>query len=105
MQNIIITVKDVNRVPVLEDIEPININEGKMVKIAPKAYDPDGDKVKLSYSGFMDSDTYKSGFDDAGTYYAKVTASDGLLETSKFVQVNIGQGNREPIFGRMKDIK
>ena len=105
VQNIIITVKDVNRVPVLEDIEPININEGKMVKIAPKAYDPDGDKVKLSYSGFMDSDTYKSGFDDAGTYYAKVTASDGLLETSKFVQVNIGQGNREPIFGRMKEIR
>lgn len=105
VQNIIITVKDVNRAPILEDIEPITINEGEAVKIAPKAYDPDGDKVKLSYSGFMDSEIFKSGFDDAGTYYTKVTASDGLLEISKFAEISIRQSNRESIFGRMKDIK
>ncbi|MBI2660119.1 hypothetical protein HYX07_03075, partial [Candidatus Woesearchaeota archaeon] len=105
VQNIIITVKDINRAPVIEDMEPITINEGEIVKIAPKAYDPDGDNVKLSYSGFMESDTFKSGFDDAGAYYTKVTASDGLLETSKFVQVNIKQSNREPIFGKLRDVK
>lgn len=105
VQNIIITVKDVNRAPVLEDFEPIAINEGGIIKIAPKAYDPDGDNVKIIYSGFMESDTFKSGFDDAGTYYTKVTASDGLLETSKFAQVNIKQSNREPIFGKLQDVK
>ncbi|MEK6828416.1 MAG: PKD domain-containing protein, partial [Nanoarchaeota archaeon] len=77
VQNIIVTVKDVNRAPVLEDMEPITINEGDTLKIAPKAYDLDGDKVKLSYSGFINTDTFKSGFDNAGAYYVKVTSSDG----------------------------
>lgn len=105
VQNVIITVRDVNRAPVLEDIETITVNEGESVKIVPKAYDPDGDNFKISYSGFMQSDTFKSGHDDAGTYYTKVTASDGLLETSKFAQINIIQGNREPIFGKLQDAK
>ena len=105
VQNIIVTVKDVNRAPVLEDMEPITINEGDTLKIAPKAYDLDGDKVKLSYSGFINTDTFKSGFDDAGAYYVKVTSSDGLLETSKFVQININQSNRAPVFSKIKEIK
>jgi hypothetical protein len=105
VQNIIITVKDINLAPILEDIEPININEGETARIAAKAYDPDGDKVKLSYSGFMDSDTFKSEFDDAGTYYTKVTASDGLLETAKFARINIKQSNRQPIFSKIQGIK
>lgn len=105
VQNAIITVKDANRAPVLEDIGPININEGETLKIIPNAYDLDGDKVSLSYSGFIDSDTFKSGYDNAGTYYAKVTASDGLLETSKSVQINIKQSNRQPLFSKIEDIK
>ena len=105
VQNAIITVKDVNRAPVLEDMEPIAINEGDTLKIAPNAYDLDGDKVKLSYSGFINTDTFKSGFDDAGTYHVKVTASDGLLETPKFVQVNIQQSNRAPVFDKIPKIK
>jgi len=106
VQNVIITVKDANREPVLEDIEPVTINEGDEARIAPKAYDLDGDKVELSYSGFMNSDNYKSKFGDAGTYYVKVTASDdGLLETSKFAQVNIKHVNRAPVFEKIQNIK
>lgn len=105
VQNIVITVKDVNRAPVIEDMEPITINEGEALKISPKAYDPDGDKISLSYSGFTDKDTYKSSFGDAGTYYVKVTAGDGLLEASKFAQVNIRHVNRAPVFEKMENIK
>ncbi|MBI2649923.1 Ig-like domain-containing protein [Candidatus Woesearchaeota archaeon] len=104
VQNIIITVKDVNRAPVLEDIEPITINEGDTLRIAPNAYDLDGDRVKLGYSGFINTDTFKSGFDDAGAYNVKVTASDGTLETSKLVQVNIKQSNRAPVFEKIGKI-
>ncbi|MBI3034691.1 hypothetical protein HYY71_00055 [Candidatus Woesearchaeota archaeon] len=105
VQNIIITVKDVNRAPVLEYMEPISINEGALLKIAPKAFDLDGDKIKLSYSGFMDKESYQSKFGDAGTYYAKVTASDGLLEESKFVQISIQHVNRAPLFGKIEDTR
>ncbi|MBI2656478.1 hypothetical protein HYX03_01950 [Candidatus Woesearchaeota archaeon] len=105
VQNVIVTVKDVNRAPVIDDMEPITINEGDALKIAPKAYDPDGDKVTLSYSGFVNKDNYKSNFGDAGTYYAKVTASDGLLETSKFVQISIKRINKAPVFEKIKDVQ
>ncbi|MBI2654391.1 PKD domain-containing protein [Candidatus Woesearchaeota archaeon] len=105
IQNIIITVKDVNRAPLIEDMEPIAINEGETLKIVPKAYDLDENKITLRYSGFMDSDTFNSGYDDAGIYYVKVTASDGLLETSKFVQINIQQTNRAPLFGKIESVK
>ena len=105
LQNIIVTVKDANRAPVLEDIEPVTINEGDTLKIVPKAYDLDGDKVKLSYSGFINADTFKSGYDDAGTYYVKVTAGDSVLEISKFVQINIQQSNRAPVFDKIQKIK
>ena len=105
VQNVMMTVKDANRAPVLEDMEPIKINEGDTLKIAPKAYDLDGDKVKLSYSGFVNTDTFKSGYDDAGTYYVEVTASDGLLQNSKSVQINISQSNRAPVLDKIQKIK
>lgn len=105
VQNVIITVKDVNRAPVLEDIEQIAISEGEAIKISPKAYDLDNDRVKLSYSGFMDSDIYQSDFDDAGIYSVKVTASDGALETSKFAEVIINQSNRVPVLDKIQSIK
>ncbi len=105
VQNVVITVRDANRAPVLEDIEPITINEGESLKISPKAYDPDGDKVSLSYSGFTGKDAYKSNFGDAGAYYVKVTASDGLLETSKFAQINIRHVNRATAFGKINNIR
>ena len=105
VQNIVITVKDVNRAPVLEGMEPINISEGGILKIVPKTYDPDNDKVSLSYTGFIKTDTYKSKPGDAGTYDVIVTASDGLLTTSKFVQINIKRVNRVPVFGKMDDLK
>jgi len=105
VQNVVITVKDVNRAPVIEDMEPITINEGETLKIAPNAYDLDGDRVRLKYSGLANKDTLKSGFDDAGTYNVKVTASDGVLEASKSVQVNIQQSNRAPVFDKIPKIK
>lgn len=104
-QDIVIIVKDMNSAPVIEDIAPISINEEETLKIVPKVYDLDGDKVRLSYSGFINKDTYKSNFRDSGNYSVKVTASDEILETSKFVDVNIKDVNRYPIFRKMHEIK
>ena len=105
VQNVIITIKNVNRAPVIEDMEPITINEGDTLRISPRAYDPDGDTVGLSYSGFVNKYTYKSKIGDAGTYNVKVTASDGNLEASKFIEVNIKHLNRAPVFEKIKGIK
>ena len=105
LQNAIITVKDVNRPPVLEDMETIQIREVDTLRISPTAYELDGDKLSLRYSGFIDTDTYQSKYGDAGTYYVQVTASDGLLETSKPVKIIIEHVNRAPVFGDIKEVK
>ena len=105
VQNVVITVKDANRAPILEDFAPITVNEGETIKIVPNAYDPDGDKIKFSYSGFMTSDTHKTTLNDAGNYTVKVTASDGLLQTSKDAQIFVNPTNRAPILKKIPERK
>jgi len=103
--NIIVTVRDVNRPPVIDDIAPIAVNEGETITIVPKAYDPDGDKVKLSYSGFLNTDTYAANFDDAGDYTVRVIASDGKLEAFKDVKIAVKPTNRVPVFSEISSAK
>ena len=104
-QDATITVKDANQPPILEDIGLITITEEDTLRISPNAYDLDGDRVSLSYSGFINTNVYKSDFDDAGTYHVKVTASDGLYSTSKLVEIKLLDNNRAPVFSKIKDIK
>jgi hypothetical protein len=104
-QYVLITVKDANRAPVIDDIAMITINEGETLKINANAYDLDGGRIRLTYSGLGNSNIYKSKFGDAGQYKVKVTASDGKLEYSKDVDVTIEKTNRDPVFKEVKDIK
>ncbi|MFT4311356.1 MAG: Ig-like domain-containing protein [Candidatus Woesearchaeota archaeon] len=98
-----------NRAPVIEEIAPITVNEGQIVSIPVNAYDPDGDDVVISFSGWMNSSEYQTTYDDAhplgcdergctATYFVTVTASDGQLETSRTVQINVVDVNRPPQF-------
>ena len=108
-QSFTLTVLPKNRPPVIEPISTINVKEGETVTIPVVAYDPDGDNVIISYSGWMDSNTYVTTYDDAhplgcdyrgciATYFVTVTASDGELETSREVQINVEDRNRPPRF-------
>ena len=101
-----------NRAPVIKPIDPITVWEGETVNIDVQAYDPDGDDITISYSGWMNSSEYTTTFDDAhplgcdepgctATYFVTVTVSDGVLETNEVVEVNVRDRNRPPqlIFG------
>ena len=87
-----------NQPPVLEVPEVIEVDEGETVFIEVEAYDPDGDEVTITFSGWMDSDTYTTNFDDAGTYIVTVTASDGIDQVSKDVTIIVNDVNRPPVF-------
>src|SRR3989338_460223 len=93
-----IMVKDSNRPFVLEDISDIEADEGEEIIIEPKYNDPDKDKVSFSYSGFMDKNKKKIGFDDSGEYVIKIVASDGYHAETKFVNVKVNDVNRKPKF-------
>ena len=101
-----------NRAPVIRPIEPIRVKEGDTVRIPVQAYDPDGDDITISFSGWMNSSEYTTTYDDAhplgcdapgctATYFVTVTVSDGVLETSEIVEVQVEDRNRPPqlIFG------
>ncbi|MDL1957729.1 MAG: PKD domain-containing protein, partial [Candidatus Desulfofervidus auxilii] len=78
-----------NSAPVLEEIPDIVVNEGETVKISPNAFDPDGDKLTFSYSGWMNGPTYTTDYDDAGVHKVTVTVSDGELTDSQEVTITV----------------
>lgn len=101
-----------NRAPVIKSIDAITVLENEVVSIPVQAYDPDGDDVFISFSGWMNSSEYKTTYEDArplgcssvgctATYYVTVTVSDGVLETSELVEIKVVDKNRAPelIFG------
>lgn len=107
-----IVVERRNRAPVIRPIEPITVQESETVRINVQAYDPDGDDITISFSGWMNSSEYTTTYDDAhplgcdtpgctATYFVTVTVSDGVLETSQVVEVNVRDKNRPPelVFG------
>lgn len=93
-----VTVKRVNSAPVITKINDIVVEEGDTVKLSPKVTDAEDDNVEITYSGWMDTDTKVTGYDDAGTYTVKVTASDGTDESSQNVKLTVNDKNRPPVF-------
>mgnify|MGYP005841234301 CR=1 FL=1 len=104
-----VTVQRKNRPPVLRPIADIEVEEGDTVRIPVNAFDPDGDDVIISYSGWMDSAEYTTTYNDAypngcnekgctATYTVTVRVSDGVLSTAQDVKISVKDKNRPPQF-------
>ena len=75
----------------------IIIQETEPVNLRPKAYDPDKDKLTFSYTTPLSSDgKWQTTYGDAGEYTVTVTASDGLLSTSKDVLIIVNRKEEPP---------
>ncbi len=96
-----------NRAPVLKDIPPIELFEGDKLIIPVQAYDPDGDDITISYSGWLEKGEYTTSYDDAypdgcgakgctATYYVEVSATDGSLGAKQKVKIQVTDKNRPP---------
>ncbi len=97
-QKFTITVTQINTAPVLKPIDDITVEEGDLIRIPVNAYDPEGDKITVTFSGFMDSQEYRTTYDDAGVYQETVTVSDGVLSTSQTFTITVLDKNRPPVF-------
>ena len=96
-QAVKINVQNVNRPPILTPIPDIAVNEGDLVTVTPQASDPDADAVNFYYAGPLDSTgKWLTDYDDAGTYNATVTASDGTDTVNTNVKITIANVNRSP---------
>jgi len=93
-----VTVDNVNREPVLSNIEEINLKETETVTIQPEATDPDGDALTYTISEPVGDDgTWETSYDDAGTYTITVSASDGVDEDTQTVKITVEDVNRPPV--------
>ena len=89
--------KNINIERILEIEKEITVDEGEQIKLQPKVSDPDNDKVTIKYSGWMNSATYTTTYEDAGVYTVTVTVSDGKKEVSQNIKVIVNDMNRPPV--------
>lgn len=90
-------VKIKNRAPIIKPIadmtgkNSITVEKGKTATITmnPEVIDEDGDKVTLTYSGWMSSNTKKITEADSGIHEVTITASDGKESTTTTVTIEI----------------
>ncbi|MFH1590669.1 MAG: tandem-95 repeat protein [archaeon] len=79
-----------NHAPVIESLTATPVREGGESSIKVAAYDPDGDMLSISFSSpFGPDGTWQTEEGDAGTRSIVVTVSDGSLQTSKSVMVDV----------------
>jgi len=96
-KEITVVILDVNRKPVLADLEAITITEGDDVSVDPSATDPDGDSITYTYAEPLDAmGTWKTTQGDAGEYTIDVIASDGTDTVTKKVRVVVESLNKAP---------
>tara|TARA_Y100000310_G_scaffold325865_1_gene390020 strand:+ start:703 stop:1455 length:753 start_codon:yes stop_codon:yes gene_type:complete len=97
-QEVRIIVLELNKAPVLERMADLVIKEGETLTLSPKALDPEGETLTITYSGWLTSNTKELGYDDAGEYIVRVTVSDGIKEVFQDVKVTVEDMNRPPEF-------
>jgi len=90
-----------NHAPVLEYIADITVEEGKKVTIEPEASDLDHDYLTYTISDPVGNDgLWYPGYDEAGNYTITVSVSDGLLQDSQTlnIEMNDAYDSQEVIF-------
>lgn len=101
-----VIVKRANRAPTIDCKKEIVVDEGSIVDLSNycKVFDVDGDKIVLSYSGWVNSAKKEITFSDSGVHYVTIKASDGESEIFESLKVIVQDVNREPVFHNLPDM-
>ncbi|RKX18141.1 MAG: hypothetical protein DRP35_09750 [Candidatus Zixiibacteriota bacterium] len=110
-----ITVANVNRTPVLDAIGDKTISENANLNFTITGSDPDGNTLSYSMSSIdlpveatFDIATqifdWIPTFDDAGTYSATFTVSDGDLTAEETITITVTNTNQSPVIATIDDI-
>lgn len=100
---LIMSIMNLNRAPVLLELSPINLTETQTVSFTPFASDSDDDVITYTINDtrFTNSNNtfqWPTTYNDAGVYRLRVSASDGQLSDEKILLVRVNNLNRGPIF-------
>ena len=105
-ETIMITVTDVNRAPVLSEIEDMSVNEGSELLFTIDASDPDGNDIIYSVAGLPPGSSFNElthefswvpGYEDSGNYVLTFSVSDGSILLSETINIVVYDINRAPM--------
>ena len=109
-ENIIITVNNVNRSPVLAAISDKSVNENDLLSFLLSATDLDGDAITYSAENLPSGAllvrqifNWTPNYDQAGTYQVKFTATDGQAQNSQMTNLIVNNVNRSPVLTAIND--
>jgi len=92
-----LTINDVNELPIITGVEDITINEGETVTIEPMVSDLDGDELTITISEPVgDTGVWETDFTDHGEYEIKITVSDGKDTVSQTITLTVEDVNMPP---------
>ncbi|RJQ16791.1 hypothetical protein C4573_01870 [Candidatus Woesearchaeota archaeon] len=88
----------VPEIPETKPVKTIEVTEGDLVVLAPKASDPDGDKILFTYDDPLNSNgKWQTQEGDAGRYLVTVTADDGKDTVQQDVLIIVKPTNKAPV--------
>lgn len=97
-ETITVRVLQFNTPPVIEMADELTVFEGDFVTLNHTIFDPDGDELIITYSGYTTTREFFVPHGDAGEHQIVIRASDGRDVTTHTVNLTIIQVNRPPVF-------
>ncbi|MGM5480310.1 MAG: PKD domain-containing protein [Nanobdellota archaeon] len=90
-----------------EEFVSVTVKEGETVDLSGfEAKDPDGDIISYTYSNPVSEEgTWTPVEGDEGTYIVDITASDGVLETTQQVKIEVTPMNKPPVIECPEEFK
>jgi hypothetical protein len=102
-KTVTVIVNKVNSAPTIAAMTGLTVYEGDTIELKPKIADADGDKLTVAYSGWMTSPKKETGYDDAGEYDVKITATDAYGDkATEDVHITVLNRNRPPVITKLK---
>jgi len=81
------------------------VEEGKLLKLNPKATDPDGDQISYAFSPPLDENgEWQTGEGDKGVYKVQVTATSGGKTATQDIEIVVKEKNLAPVLEKMADV-
>jgi len=104
-RDLVIVVESLNRAPIIPEIDAVVVDEGETVTLEYEITDPDGNDITIAYSGWMTNSAYETDYQDAGTHYVTISATDGKKTTTRNVKITVKNVNRKPVITALEDIE
>ncbi len=97
-EKLTLTINSINEDPVLGAMDDLVVDETDTITLSPTATDANDDDVAFTFSGWMNSNTYKTTYDDAGEHTVTITAMDqyGGIDTMDLT-ITVNNVNRPPV--------